>query len=368
MKTFVLTEDQVMIRDLAADLAKAEIMPRSEKVDHTGSCPTEGVAALAEAGLIACMAPEELGGAGLDHWSQISVIEEAAKECASTAWVVANTVEVAECLLKHGTDAQKEQVVPQLVAGGLAVAAGSDAVAGAPVVVAATAEKTEAGYVLNGVKKYVPNAGNCAWYLIAAKEGEADRWFLVAGDNAGLTAQAGISQLGMKGCPMGELVLTNCVVEADMLVEGNVMATQSAAQSLNMAAIAAGVAQGAAAEAIKYVNQRVQFGKTIAQFQNTQHVLAQMLAQIEAARALVWDAAHVKDSGEDYAPVAALAKLMASDVAAVTTRKCVQFMGGYGYSREYPVERKMRDAKMTELLCGASNLQQDIVAKAAVVQ
>lgn len=360
MKTFVLTEEQAMIRDLASDLAKAEIMPRSEAVDHTGHCPTEGIAALAGAGLVACTLPEALGGAELDHWSQTVVIEEIAKECASTAWVIANTVEVAECILRHGTEAQKNTVLPRLASGSLAAPAGRDT--------AVTAEKTGGGYVLNGTKTAVPNAGSCDWYLVPARDGDVELWFFIASDAAGLEARSGTPQLGMKGCPLGELVFNGCTAAADTVLAGNAADTLCAAQALNMAAIAAGIAQGAAAEAIKYINQRVQFGTTIAQFQNTQHVMAQLLAQIEGARALVWDAAHVKDSGEDYAPAAALAKLMASDTAATVTRKCVQFMGGYGYSREYPVERKMRDAKMTELLCGASAYQKDVVAKAVVVQ
>lgn len=367
MKTFVLTEDQTMIRDLARDLAKAEIMPRSEEVDHAPCCPVEGMAALAEAGLIVCTAPEELGGAGLDAWSQLSVIEETAKECASTAWAVANTVEVAECVLKHGTAAQKEQTVPGLIGGGFAAAAGSDAVPGAPLTITANARKTEDGYVLNGVKKDVPNIGNCDWYLVAAQDGEALRWFLVSKETAGLRMGEKVSRLGMKGCAMGDLFLENCYVSANMLVEGDVLSTLRAAQTLDMAAIAAGVAQGAMNEAIQYVNQRVQFGKTIAQFQNTQQVMAELLAKIEAARALVWDAAYVKNSGEDYTYAAALAKLAATDIACAATRKCVQFMGGYGYSREYPVERKMRDAKMTELLCGASSVQRALIAQAAVL-
>lgn len=368
MKTFVLTEDQETIVDLATSLAEAEIRPRSEAVDHEACCPAEGVAVLAKAGLVACMIPEELGGAGLGHWSQSVVLEIVAKECACTAWTIANIVEVAECLCKHGTDIQKEQILAELPSGALACVAGSDAPCGAPVKYTLTAQKTDAGYVLNGVKKNVPNTGSCKWYLVAA-EGECGPvWVTVNGAAAGLTTERRESRLGMRGCGFGEMVFENCEVASDMVLSGDVAATLSAAQALNMAAIAEGIAQGAIREAVQYINQRVQFGKTIAQFENTQHVMAELIAKTEAARALVWQAAQVKDTGADCAYAAALAKLVSTDIASVVTRKCVQFMGGYGYSREYPVERKMRDAKMTELLGGASVMQKDLVAKKSVVQ
>lgn len=368
MKTYILNEEQKMIVDLAKSLAEAEVKPRSERVDHEAVCPTEGVAVLAKAGLVACMVPEELGGAGLDHWSQIAVLEAVAKECASTAWTISNIVEVAECLNKHGTDLQKEQILAELPGGVLACVAGSDAPYGAPKKFSVTAKKAGVGFVLNGAKKNVPHVGSCKWYLVAANGEDGPVWVTVNADAAGVKAQIKGPKLGMRGCCFGELVFENCEVAADMVLSGDVSATLSAVQALDMAAIAEGIAQGAIQEATQYINQRVQFGKTIAQFENTQHIMAKLLAETEAARALVWQASHVKDSGDDYAYAAALAKLAATDAANVVTRKCIQFMGGYGYSREYPVERKMRDAKMTELLGGASCMQKDIVAQTAVVQ
>ena len=368
MKTYVLTEDQEMIVELAQSLAESEIKPRSEKVDHDATFPKEGLAVLAEAGLMACMVPEELGGAGLDYWSQLTVLEIVAEACASTAWAVAQTAEVAECLCKHGSGAQKEQILSVLPGGVLASAAGEDSPYGAPAKFAVTAQKTSAGYVLNGVKRNVTGIGNCEWYFVAAQSESGLVWVTVNCAAAGLKAEPKETKLGMRGCSFGELTFDRCEVPDDMVLFGNVAATLNAAQTLNMAAIAEGIAQGAIHEAIQYINQRIQFGKTIAQFENTQHVMADLIAKSEAARALVWQAAQVKDSGADYAFAAALAKLMATDAASIVTRKCVQFMGGYGYSREYPVERKMRDAKMTELLGGASIIQRDLVAAEAVVR
>ena len=250
----------------------------------------------------------------------------------------------------------------------MASTAGSDAPYGAPVRYTVTARKINGGYVLNGVKKNGPGTGICEWYLVAAEGESGPVWVTVNGSAAGLRAEPKETKLGMRGCGFGELVFDHCEVPNDMVLSGDVAATLSAAQALNMAAIAEGIAQGAIREATQYINQRIQFGKTIAQFENTQQVMAELIAKTEAARALVWQAAQVKDSGADYACAAALAKLMAADTASIVTRKCVQFMGGYGYSREYPVERKMRDAKMTELLGGASIVQRDLVAAEAVVR
>lgn len=365
MKTFVLNEDQAMIRELAQDLAQAVIRPISEKVDREGLCPTDALAAFAEAGFLGCAVPEDKGGAGLDWWSHICVLEEIAKECASTAWMVANSDELIECLVKCGTAQQQALVIPELVGGALGTVAGEDSAYGA---VLAEAVKVEDGYVLNGKKLCVVNAGRSAWYLVAAREGEQLRWFLINGGDAGVQAEKAPAMLGLKGCAMGTLVFRDCRVSEDRLVAGAVETVLRGTQALDMAAIAEGVAQGALSEAAAYVNQRVQFGKTIAQFENTQQVMAEQMAKAEAARALVWEAVRVKDSGADYVGAAAMAKVVAADVAAVTTRKCVQFMGGYGYTREYPVERKMRDAKMSELFGGSSECQKYVIAKDLILQ
>lgn len=361
MNTFVLTEDQEMLRDLAQKLAREEIRLRSEQVDHAEECPKEGLQVLAETGLQVCFAPEEYGGAGLDNWSQISVIEEVAKECASTAWAAAQAAEVAECLLRCGTEAQKSKVVPELAAGGIAVAVDQ-------AYSTVRAEQTDAGYTLNGSALHIPLVQDSGSFLLPAALGEETVWFLLADGAPGVQAEPGAGMLGMKGCRMGTLTLDNCRVAAEDAVPGKVQPVLDAARTLNMAAIASGIAQGALEEAISYVNQRVQFGRSIAQFDYTQQLAAELLAKAEAARALVWSAANVKDSGADYAYAAAAAKVFAADAASTIGRKCVQFMGGYGYSREYPIERKMRDAKMTELLAGSSAVQKSLMARAAVIR
>lgn len=354
---FMLTEDHGMLRDLAGELAQQELRPRSEAVDHQAQVPEEGMAVFAEAGLVCCGVPEEYGGAGLDGWSQTAVIEEAAKECASTAWAMAQAAAVADCVLACGTKAQQEQLLPQLVQGGLA----------AVCLNGIRAERSQGGYVLSGTGRHVHLAGNCTCYLIRAMLDGRVIWVLLDAGVQGIAVEAEAQKLGLKGCPAGTLQLAGCEVTEDALLTGEVEAKLQATLALYGAAVSAGVAQGALREAVDYVNQRVQFGKTIAQFENTQQVMAELQAKTEAARTLVWEAARAKDAGMDYDTMAAMAKVVAGDTASVVTRKCVQFMGGYGYSREYPVERKMRDAKMMELVGGTSEFLKAFVAQTEVL-
>ncbi|MFR7476014.1 acyl-CoA dehydrogenase family protein [Frisingicoccus sp.] len=368
MCTYILNEEHSMVQELARELAEEEIKVRAEEVDHEQRCPKESIEILAQSGLVACIAPEDYSGTGVDYHSQLLVIEEAAKECASTALTLANIAEMTEVVLKHGKESLKQRIIPRMVEGKIAVIAGNDSVLSSALKTNIIAKKTDNGYVLNGVKNNVVNAKSGEVYLVAAKCADNILWFVIEKKISGLKTFEQPSKLGFKGCSFDQIIMEDCYAAEDACLEGGVWKTLSGLQTLNMAAIAEGIAQGAIAEAIQYVNQRVQFGKTIAQFQNTQHVIAELLAKAESARALVWSAAEVKDAGENYEYVASMAKLIAADVAASVTRKCVQLMGGYGYSREYPVERKMRDAKMTELLSGGLNTHKDLIANVSVVR
>ena len=366
MQTYILNEEQIMIQELVTELTQAEIKPRAEEIDHTMCCPKEGIEILAEAGLTGCAIPEIYGGTGLDYWCQLYTIEEVAKECASTAYVLANMAEVTEVLLKHGSRDLLETVLTEILGGTIVSIGGNDSFSGKSLKTDIEAEKTENGYLLTGVKKNIANFKESRYCLLAVRQDGENVWFLI--DTEYVEVTESVRKLGFKGISYDAIVLENYFVSEDRILKGNVYQTLSDLQTLNMAAIAEGIAQGAISEAIPYVNQRVQFGKTIAQFENTQQVMADMLSKAEAARALVWEAAKVKDSGQDYAYAASLAKIMATDVAPVITRQVVQLMGGYGYSKEYPVERKMRDAKMTELTAGKTSCHKEIVAKTAVVQ
>lgn len=368
MNTCVLTDEQKMLLKLARNIVVARVKPLSEEVDHKHKFPASNLEVLTESGFVACMVPEELGGSAMDYWSQTMVLEEVAKECASTAYTIAQVAEVAECLLRCGTTAQKEEILPKICEGEYVVSAAGDNLPGAPFQTSVTAEKIEDGFILNGVKQYVPNAAYCDRFLLAAQEGEKLRWFLIQNDCDSVRVEATKPLLGFKGVNFYTLILDSYHVSSDMELQGNVWDVLNAAQTLDMAAIATGIAEGALAEATEYINQRVQFGKTIAQFENTQQVMAELLAKTYAAKSLTTNAAYVKDNGEDYICLAAMAKVVATDIVNVVARKGLQFMGGYGYTREYPIERKMRDAKMTELMAGETGHQKMIIATQLVVQ
>lgn len=358
MSTYILSEDQRMIKELVDELVENEIRPRSERIDHEAEYPSEGVAFMAESGLAGCILPERYGGAGLDAWSQTAVIESIATACASTAWALAMITEVSECILAGGTDAQKDEYLAELAAGAPACVAAQGRV---------RADRTESGYILQGRVPHVPNAGRCGYYLVRAMAEDGVKWCLIENGQDGLHFEVEAPLLGMKGCVHGTMILDSATVPAGSVLMKDVSDVYRNASALDMAAIAAGIARGGLEEAIRYDNQRVQFGKTIAQFENTQQVLAGFLAETEAARALVWQAAVIKSAGEDYGYMAACAKTFCSDVAARATRKCLQLMGGYGYSREYPIERKMRDAKMTEILAGNTGSYKADIAREKVV-
>lgn len=341
-----------MIKDLAGQIARAEIKPLSEDTDWNEHLPVNKLQLMGDSGLLALSVPEEMGGAGLDRWSEICVVEEIAKVCGSTAWAAANINEIATCISRFGSDAVKEEVLPRLAEGMIAVIADNDGNHYGVRNILLTAEETDDGYVLNGVKKHVSAIGDSVRFLVSARVGERICWFLTDIDADGVEMQKGSSLLGLRGCAQGELKFRDCRVSKEYCIDIDIANTIRSMHSLDMAAVATGISEGALEEAVAYVNSRVQFGRTIAEFDNTQNEIADLIRRTEASRALVWSAAQSGANEPELGVIAAMAKLEASDTANIVTRKCLQFMGGYGYSREYPVERKMRDAKMTEILAG----------------
>ena len=361
MKTYIMTEDQQMVCDLSQNLAGTELKARSEKVDHERSFPAEGMGYFAEAGLIGCCVPEEKGGAGLGHMSQVIALREAARECGSTAYAMALTSAAAACAASSENKAAQE-LVEAVLGGASATAATEDPVA------VVSAQEADGEWILTGTVKNVPAAADSAYILVPVKTNAGASWIIAAQGQEGLKITEQKQLLGMKGCTFYTLTFNGCKVSREAVLSGNAAEIYQTVFTLYMAAVASGIAAGALKEAIAYDNQRVQFGKKIAQFENTQQVLAQMLAQSEASAALVYGAAQVLDAGENAAVAAAMAKSFAADVAARASKIAVQLMGGYGYSREYPVERKMRDAKMTEILGGETAAQQFVIAKALVAE
>ena len=367
---FILTEDQVMIRDLARDLADSKLKQYAANVDWTATYPAASLQAMAEAGLMGTTIPEAYGGAELDAMAQALVVEEAATVCSSTAALIAESGAVADAVARFGGDAVKGAVLPRLAEGTTASVAVSEGDADASLTaVTATAVKNGSGYVLSGTKRYVLNAGNSDFYLVAAiVADEGLTVFLTEKSNPGVKFGPLSPKMGQRACVTGELLLDQCEVGQDAVIgqvgggEAVIAAVEDGLH-LGSAAQAVGIAQGAMDTAVQYVNERVQFGKRIAQFQNTQQIMAFLHARIEAARMLLWSAAGERAAGLDCSARCSMAKVVAADLANEVTRKCVQFMGGFGYSREYPAERMMRDAKMTELYGGAMETQKTRIAQ-----
>ncbi len=369
MSVFQLTEDQAMIQGVARDLAQKKIKGYAEAVDKEARFPTESIQALAECGMLATVIPAEFGGAGLDCLTQTLVIEETAKVCGSTAAVLASAQTGIDSIVRFGSAQQKESLLPRLAGSKIATLAFCEGPANLdPLKIAVKAEVRNSGYVINGVKRHVPNAGCSDYYIVvAATEGELTA-FVVESKTPGVVTGRRDPKMGLQAWYTGELIFENCTVGAEAVFGGigkgtEVILAAQDSDRLYMAAVAAGLALGAMKEAIEYVNVRVQFGKRIAQFQNTQYVMAEHMARVSAAEALLWMAAARKDTGEDYSNLAAMAKLTCSDAANLALRKCVQAISGFGYTREYPVERMMRDGKMTEVFSGSSEMQKDFIAQ-----
>lgn len=372
---FVLTEDQRMIQELARNLARSELKRYAAEVDNDARFPEESIEVLSEAGLMGTILPEEQGGAGLDALSHVLVTEETAKICSSTAALLTESAAVQAVLLRFGTPAQQEDVLPQLAEGKLASIAVLDGDADSSIAeLTTTAVEKNGRYLLNGIKKYVANIGHSDWYLVGASVADAGpTLFLLGRETAGLQTGRTSPKMGQRACVTGELILENCEVPASAIV-GHVGEGAAAIVELEdylylgSAAQAVGIAQGAMDTVIQYVNERVQFGKRIAQFQNTQQNLAFLQARLEAARMLLWSAAATKATGKACTARCAMAKVVAADLAGDITRKGVQFMGGFGYSREYPMERMMRDAKIVELYGGALEVLNTLIAESIGVE
>ena len=370
MSVFQLTEDQAMIQGVACDLAQKKIKGYAEAVDKEVRFPTESMEALAECGMLGTVIPEEFGGAGLDCLTQTLVVEETAKVCGSTAAVLASAQTGIESIVRFGSAQQKKSLLPLLAGSKIATLAACEGPAHLdPLKLAVKAEAQNGGYVINGVKRHVPNAGCSDYYIVVAATSESGLTaFVVESKTPGVVIGRRDPKMGLQAWYTGEVIFENCTVGADAVLDGigkgaDVISAAQDSDRLYMAAVAAGLAFGALKEAIEYVNVRVQFGKRIAQFQNTQYVMAEHMARVSAAEALLWMAAARNDAGGDYSNMAAMAKLTCSDAANLALRKCVQAISGFGYTREYPVERMMRDGKMTEVFGGSSEMQKDFIAQ-----
>lgn len=361
--------------DMFRDFAQKEVRPIAAEIDREACYPAQTVAKMAEMGMMGIPFPEEYGGAGMDYLTYVQCIEELSKVCASTGVIVsAHTSLGAWPIYAFGSEEQKKKYLTPLASGeklgafGLTESnAGTDALGQRTI-----AEDLGDYWRLNGSKIFITNAGPAEIYIVFAvtdkeKRSRGISAFIVEKDTQGFTVGRHEDKMGIRGSVTAELCFQDCVVpKENLLGECNggfkiAMMTLDGGR-IGIAAQAVGIAEGAIEETAKYVQERKQFGKRIAEFQNTQFELAQMGASTEAAKLLVYQAACMKDANKPYSHLAAMAKLVAAGNASDVTRRCLQLYGGYGYTKDYPIERMMRDAKITEIYEGTSEVQKMVIA------
>lgn len=372
---FELNKRQNLFRQMIREFADKEVKPIAAEVDETESFPLENVVKMGKLGIMGIPIPAKYGGAGGDNIMYSIAVEELSRVCGTTGVIVsAHTSLCVAPIYEFGNEEQKNKYLPKLCSGewigafGLTEPnAGTDASAQQT-----TAVETEEGYLLNGNKIFITNAGYAHVYIVFAMTDKSlgvkgISTFIVEKDTPGFSIGKKELKLGIRGSATCELIFENCIIPKENLL-GKIGGGFSIAMKtldggrIGIAAQALGIAQGALDETVKYTKERKQFGRTISQFQNTQFQMADLYTKTEASRLLVRSAAYKKDSGEQYACDAAMAKLFASETAMEVTTKAVQFHGGYGYTREYPVERMMRDAKITEIYEGTSEVQRMVIA------
>lgn len=382
---FTLNKEQQMAQTLFRDFAQNEVKPIAADVDEKEEFPLENVKKMAKLGLLGIPVPKEYGGAGSDVLSYAIFVEELAKVCATTAVIVSGHTSLCiDPIMHYGTEEQKRKYVPDLASGkklgafGLTEpGAGTDA-QGQQTVAVLDGDH----WVLNGSKIFITNAGYADVFIIIAvtgvvtdKRGRKSKEisaFIVERNSPGFSVGKHEKKMGIRGSSTCELIFEDCIVPKENLLgkQGkgfNIAMGTLDGGRIGIAAQALGIAEGAIEETIKYTKERVQFNKRISQFQNTQFELADMAARARAAQLLVYAAACKKDavnagSKDRYSADAAMAKLVASETASDITRRCVQLFGGYGYTRDYPIERMMRDAKITEIYEGTSEVQRMVIS------
>jgi butyryl-CoA dehydrogenase len=374
---FELTQDQKLIRDEVRKFAQNEIEPVAAETDETWAFPWPTLKKLGQLGMLGMVVPEEYGGPGLDFISLAIAVEELSRVCASTGIIVAvtNTL-VAYPILKFGTEEQHKLYLPRMASGEiLGSFALTEANAGSdPAALETTARLDGDHYVLNGSKRFITNGRESGVYLVFALTDKELKHkgisaFLVDRDLPGFTLGDHEKLMGIHGTGNCELFFEDVKVPVENRLgeegQGFKIAMHIFDTSrVDVAAQAVGIAQGALDWAVKYAKERVQFGKPIASFQMIQDMVAEMATKIQAARQLVYYAAWRKQSGaERFSSEAAMAKYYAAEVAVECTRKAMQILGGYGYTKDYPLERYYRDAKITEIYEGTTEIQKIIIAR-----
>lgn len=374
-----LTREEKMLQKMAREFARRELRPIAAEIDREERIPGEIIQKMARVGFPALNVPKEYGGPGLDGISSVCkvlVISELARECASTAEVIAVHTLVNDIFLKHGTQAQKQKYLSAAVAGKIGAFALTEADAGSDASAAATRAVADGDdYVLDGNKCFISNMGpNEGDYVVVIALTDPRRGtkgmsaIVVDRDTPGFTIGKREEKMGLRGADISELIFENCRVPKTNLIgrenEGFKIAMQALdGGRIGMAAQALGISDAAIEASIAYMGQRVQFGKPIGRLQGLQWYLADMATRTEAARALVMEAAEAADAGEPFTKLASMCKYLASENAVWVTNKALQIHGGYGYMRDYPLERMYRDARIVPIYEGTSEIQKVVIAR-----
>jgi len=372
---YLLTEEQKMVRELARKIAEDKVRPVAAKYDASEEFPWDVLKVLAQSDLFAIFVPAEYGGTGGGVLDLCLVTEELSRACGGISVCYAASALGTFPIILFGNEEQKKKYLPDLASGKKIAAfgitepeAGSDASA-----IKTTAKKEGDYYILNGLKHFITNGGDAEIYTIIAmtdktKGARGASAFIVEKGTPGFTFGKKEEKLGIRASSTRELIFTDCKIPKENLLSKEGMGFIVTMKTFDMsrpgvAAQALGIAQGALDVAVKYAKERQQFGKSISSFQGIQWMLADMATEVEAARALVYSCAREIDSGvKDVARDSAMAKMYASDVAMKVTTEAVQILGGYGYMKDYPAEKYMRDAKITQIYEGTNQIQRNIIA------
>ena len=376
---FTLSKEHEMARTLFREFAEKEVKPLAQEVDETEQFPKETVAKMAQCGFLGIPVPKEYGGQGCDPLAYAMCVEELSKVCGTTGVIVsAHTSLCCDPIQTYGTEEQKQKFLTPLAKGEKLGAFGlTEPGAGTD----AQGQQTKAvldgdEWVLNGTKIFITNGKEADIYVVIAVTGTVEKRgklqkeisaFIVEKGTPGFTFGTKEKKMGIRGSATYELIFTDCRIPKENLLgkkgEGFKIAMHTLdGGRIGIAAQALGIAEGALERTIEYVKERKQFGRAIGQFQNTQFQLAAMATKVQAAQMMVYRAAVAKATQKEYGFEAAMAKLYAAEVAMEVTTKAVQLHGGYGYIREYDVERMMRDAKITEIYEGTSEVQRMVIS------
>jgi alkylation response protein AidB-like acyl-CoA dehydrogenase len=373
--SFKFTEEQKMIQGMVRDLAREEFAPRAMEIDATKAFPRENLQKLAELGLMGMMVPPEYDGSGADTVSYVLALSEVAYACAATAVVMSvhNSI-VCESILKFGTGAQKEKYLKPLARGEMIGAfaltepnAGSD-----PARQSMRAEFDGDSYILNGTKRFTTTGKNAGLVIVTAKTDPAKAHrgisaFLVEPDSPGFSIGRLEDKMGLRASDTADLIFEDCRIPAENILgnpgDGFMIAmTGLDGGRIGIAAQSLGVARAAFDAAVRYAQEREQFGQKISKFQGLRWMIADMATEIEAAKLMALSAAQMKDEGQNYTLNASMAKLFASEMVNRITAKALQIHGGYGFTKEYPVERYFRDARVFTIYEGTSEIQRVVIS------